>query len=172
MTRKCGACQVCCKLLPVRELSKPANTRCKHQRHGKGCMIYGKAPMSCALWNCRWLVNDAGETSRPDHAGYAIDIMPDFLTLDQEDGQTNVPAIQIWADPARPLAYRDPALYAYLASQWEERQALGLVRFDSKAALVLIPPAWSGAKHWIEQGGVPAGREHSFREVAQVLSSR
>jgi len=32
MNRTCGGCTLCCKLLPVRELKKPANTRCQHQR--------------------------------------------------------------------------------------------------------------------------------------------
>ena len=42
--RKCGDCQLCCKLVPVADnlvgLHKPANTRCPYQRHHKGCTIY------------------------------------------------------------------------------------------------------------------------------------
>jgi len=55
---------------------------------GKGCAIYAKRPMSCALWNCRWLVNDdTAELSRPDRSPYVIDIMPDYVTvLDRETG--------------------------------------------------------------------------------------
>lgn len=57
MKRICGDCQLCCKLMPVEEFDKPANCRCEHQRTGKGCAIYADRPMSCALWNCRWLVD-------------------------------------------------------------------------------------------------------------------
>jgi hypothetical protein len=32
MNRTCGGCTLRCKLLPVRELKKLANTRCQHQR--------------------------------------------------------------------------------------------------------------------------------------------
>ena len=31
MNRACGGCTLRCKLLPVRELKKLANTRCQHQ---------------------------------------------------------------------------------------------------------------------------------------------
>ena len=31
MNRTCGGCTLRCKLLPVRELKKLANTRCQHQ---------------------------------------------------------------------------------------------------------------------------------------------
>ena len=40
MTRHCGGCTLCCKLIPVEELNKPAGARCKHVRTGKGCSIY------------------------------------------------------------------------------------------------------------------------------------
>ena len=56
--RNCGDCQLCCKLVPTKEINKPANTRCKHQKVGKGCGIYAQRPFSCMVWNCRWLVND------------------------------------------------------------------------------------------------------------------
>ena len=43
--RRCGDCQLCCKLLPVRELSKGASERCRHQRVGKGCTVYRQPGM-------------------------------------------------------------------------------------------------------------------------------
>jgi hypothetical protein len=43
--RRCGDCQLCCKLLPTREVNKPANTRCQHQRAHKGCAIYEVWPL-------------------------------------------------------------------------------------------------------------------------------
>lgn len=88
MTRQCGNCQLCCKLLPMRkddsrkganaaalmiengmatideframalEFNKPAGARCPHQCHGKGCRIYPQRPFGCRMWSCRWLLND------------------------------------------------------------------------------------------------------------------
>ena len=88
MTRQCGGCTLCCKLLPMnsgqdaqatrtaaemikhrmlslqeaasmlKTLDKPAGERCPHQRHGKGCLIYSQRPLGCRVWNCRWLASD------------------------------------------------------------------------------------------------------------------
>src|SRR5215467_12304608 len=88
MTRQCGECQLCCKLLPMkagqdritsktaevlmesglakpaefdgmlRDFDKPAGARCPHQRHHKGCGVYARRPFSCRVWNCRWLAGD------------------------------------------------------------------------------------------------------------------
>lgn len=85
--RRCGACTLCCKLLPMEarpfararetveamiahgmarredfagmipDFAKPASERCRHQRTGKGCAIYATRPSNCRLWSCRWLTN-------------------------------------------------------------------------------------------------------------------
>ena len=75
--RHCGTCTLCCKLLPVRELEKPADTKCRHQS-SKGCGIYRRPgfPDSCHLWSCRWLVDDdTADMLRPDRAGYVLDLV-------------------------------------------------------------------------------------------------
>jgi hypothetical protein len=86
--RRCGECQLCCKLLPmqashrdkavhtvatmveagvaklsdfsgmIEEFDKAAGERCPHQRHGKGCVVYKTRPFGCRMWNCRWVQND------------------------------------------------------------------------------------------------------------------
>jgi Putative zinc- or iron-chelating domain len=86
--RRCGDCQLCCKLLPmqssaraqahgaiaamvkanvaklsdfagmVEEFDKPAGVRCPHQHHGKGCAVYSRRPFGCRMWHCRWVQND------------------------------------------------------------------------------------------------------------------
>jgi hypothetical protein len=145
-------------LLPVRELGKLANTKCRHQTFAKGCGVYHKPgmPPSCAIWNCRWLVrNDTGGMSRPDHSHYVIDIMPDYIKLvPGEPGAEPVivEVVQIWCDPRYPDAHRDPNLRAYLARRGEEGIA-GLVRYSSSAGFAIIPPAMAGDGQWHEQGG-------------------
>lgn len=115
-TRKCGDCQLCCRLLPMRarqrsvhdaalamiehgmisgaevarmtpEFDKPAGARCPYQRHRKGCSIYARRPFGCKVWSCRWLVDEgAVSLSRPDRSHYVVDMMTDFITADPNDG--------------------------------------------------------------------------------------
>jgi|SRR5215211_1393829 len=62
--RSCGACSMCCKVLPIddAELTKPADTWCRHCRPGNGgCSIYASRPATCAGFACQWLM-DPGAT--------------------------------------------------------------------------------------------------------------
>ncbi len=152
--RRCGGCTLCCKLLPVRELHKVAGERCKHQRTGKGCAAYkhlAQVSPSCVVWNCRWLVNQAGATSRPDRVHYVIDIMPDFIEgVDNQTGERfQYDVVQIWVDPSHPDAHRDPALRDWL----EHEKLLALVRYGSRKAFLLCPPSRSDSKQWVEKDG-------------------
>jgi len=182
MTRQCGECQLCCKLLPMkagqdritsktaevlmesglakpaefdgmlRDFDKPAGARCPHQRHHKGCGVYARRPFSCRVWNCRWLAgDDAADLSRPDRVHYVIDIMPDVIRVSQEgEPPIDVPAIQVWVDPAYPDAHRDPALRAWLLRRAETEGAVALIRYDERRAFVLMPPTMTADGEWIE----------------------
>jgi hypothetical protein len=175
MMRECGDCQLCCKLLPIPPLSKPANQRCKFQKFGKGCTVYHKPgsqfPIECGLWNCRWLVSDdTDDLSRPDRSHYVIDLVPDFITATMEDKPQHIPVVQIWNDPAYPDAHRDPALRRYLFRRAEEGMA-GLIRFDARKALVIFAPPWDVNGQWHEiTSGMTVGPGHSAAQVQQVLS--
>lgn len=62
--RKCGSCALCCRVLEVVELKKPAHTWCQHCRPGKGgCSIYADRPPICRSFACGWLI----DTSWPEH---------------------------------------------------------------------------------------------------------
>jgi len=158
MTRTCGACQLCCKLLPVRELSKGAGERCRHQRFGKGCLVYHKPgfPMSCAMWSCRWLVNDdTAELSRPDRSHYVVDMVPDRIKITPPDGGDPVVllVVQVWVDPAFPDAHRDPALRRYLERRAEQDDMAALVRYSSTRGMTLFAPIFDAQKRgeWAER---------------------
>lgn len=75
MSRTCGGCTLCCKVLPVPDLNKDAGTRCKHSVMGKGCGIYETRPRSCRSYHCLWLENEAAlpDRFRPDRCGFVID---------------------------------------------------------------------------------------------------
>jgi hypothetical protein len=171
--RRCGDCQLCCKLLPVRSLNKGAGVRCQHQRHHKGCNIYQKAgfPSECGAWSCRWLTgNDTADLSRPDRSHYVVDIMPDFVTLRDDAAGTrqDIEVVQIWVDPGYPDAHRDPALRAYLERRAKEN-VVGIVRWDNERAMVIFPPALSENRQWNEVETRFKVKEHTVDEVVAAL---
>jgi hypothetical protein len=157
MSRACGDCQLCCKLLPVRELAKGGGQRCQHQRTGKGCLVYQQPamPPSCQLWSCRWLVDETAMVSRPDRSHCVIDIMPDFVTVLDAGGENyhDIECIQLWVDPKYPDAHRDPDLRAYLERICRERNAMVLVRYGETEALPLLPPFMNSEGVWHEHHG-------------------
>ena len=188
MTRQCGDCQLCCRLLAVRSLAKPYHTKCKFQKFHKGCTVYNTPamPPECKIWNCRWIVNDdTADLSRPDRSHYVIDIMPDFVTLQTDAGKEHhFEAVQIWIDPAHPDAHRDPALRRYLL-RLGARGAVGMVRYDNARVLLLVPPnmiggttgalpaGWSVVDGWLEVpsagSNVQARPQHSFSDIEAAL---
>ena len=166
--RKCGECSACCKILPTAEIDKPANTRCQHQRFGKGCAIYDKRPISCRLWSCAWLVGEDTENlSRPDRSHYVIDILPDFVTLRYPDvPDRKVPVIQVWLDPKHPDAHTDPALRAYI----EKLGCMALIRTGSYEAFVICPPKLAHDGQWHEERtNIESKGEHTMREIMEVI---
>jgi hypothetical protein len=150
---------------PMREFNKPAGMRCPFEKHHKGCSQYKTRPMGCRIWSCRWLTgDDTRDLRRPDRSHYVIDMMPDFIQIDQHDNQEkiSIQVLQIWVDPDYPDAHRDPALRAYLERQADDKNPkLALIRFNERDGLVLIPPSWSHDKQWHEidpgEAKLPAG---------------
>lgn len=174
MNRTCGGCTLCCSLLPVRELLKGAGERCQYQRAGKGCKVYTKPkmPISCRVWTCRWLANnDTAAMSRPDRSRYVIDIMPDFITLQEESGPLNIPVIQIWCHPSSRDAHRDPDLRAYLERRGKEGFA-AIIRYNENDAFVLVPPALSGSGEFVEiTSNLNPTPQHTPAELIEALAS-
>ena len=173
MTRQCGDCQLCCKLLPVKPLSKKGGERCRHQRFGKGCTVYDKPgmPIDCKLWNCRWLVNDdTADLSRPDRSHYVIDIVPDFITIQDDETGTkrNIEVVQIWIDPKHPEARRDPALRRWMVRRAEEGKA-ALIRFNERNATVIFAPPFDKNGQWHEVGSCIGGPTHTLAETVKAL---
>ena len=175
--RQCGDCQLCCKLLPVKSLAKEAGQRCGHQRVGKGCKVHaqlGRVAPECKLWNCRWLTGDDTEgLSRPDRSHIVIDIMPDFVTMqDNETGQeTHIQVLQIWIDPNFRDAHREPAFRAYLERQAEQGIA-ALVRWSNTEGMAIFAPALSDDRQWHEVMNGLTGPEHSVEDKLKALKGQ
>lgn len=165
--RKCGDCTLCCRLVPVVELGKKAGARCEHQRHSKGCRIYADRPHSCVMWSCRWLVDDeVNGLPRPDRSHYVIDIMPDYVTLTQEDGTVfEIPVVQVWVDPQYRDAWRAPEMRLYMARMADRHGMATIIRWSSSEALTVFPPAISSDREWHEMSGLIEARTAIERQV-------
>lgn len=169
--RRCGGCQLCCKLLPVRDLGKPGNARCEHQKSGHGCAIYRKRPFSCRMFSCLWLTD--GRTiglSRPDRAGYVLDPAPEFMEVTEKGGaQHRIPVIQVWCKSRRAEVHKDAKLRAYLEMRASQDRLAALIRFSSTEAFVLWAPPLTHDRQWHEQQGTST-IEHSARQILDFFS--
>ena len=58
MVRKCGDCNLCCKLPNIHTPKnfKKDYTWCKHCEIGVGCKIYSDRPKMCKDFVCAWLL--------------------------------------------------------------------------------------------------------------------
>lgn len=173
MKRECGDCQLCCRLLPVRSLGKGGGEKCRHQKFGVGCKVYSQlyaVSPECCIWSCRWVVSDdTADLSRPDRSHFVVDMMPDFVTLNYDDGRTfDVPAIQVWVDPRYPDAHKDPSLRRYLVRRAEQDGSVAIIRYAPTRGFVLVPPPLNDGE-WLEHSGGPTLATHSAREIIEAL---
>jgi hypothetical protein len=91
--RACGDCTLCCKVMAIETLDKPAGDWCFHCEPGKRCRIYDDRPSECRAFNCLWLLDPRlGTHCRPSISGLVL--------TTSDDG------IEIRCDPDRPDAWR------------------------------------------------------------------
>lgn len=146
--RSCGSCKLCCTLLPVDlpEGKKPANEKCRHV-FSKGCSIYENRPIPCRYWSCRWLFDEAtANLRRPDKTGYIIDSALDTILAEGEP----VEVFQVWVDPERRDAHRDPALRAFLLEMATRYRLPAIIRWSSSDGMVLVAPPMTKDREWLE----------------------
>ncbi len=72
--RSCGTCSLCCTVLRVDELAKPAGHDCVHQRGRSGCAIHSTRPSICRGYRCLWLQGGLEDDERPDATGGIVDL--------------------------------------------------------------------------------------------------
>jgi hypothetical protein len=150
--RNCGDCGLCCKLLPIPPLNKPAGVRCQHSRHHKGCTIYKGRPTACRTWSCRWLADPlTAGMPRPDRCHYVIDMSYDHITQMMPDGsKKQISSLQVWVDPAFPEAHRAPELRAFMLMMAEKWGVVTTVRFSSRKAVIVVAPPHNSNGEWLE----------------------
>jgi hypothetical protein len=86
MDRLCGTeerrCSLCCKVMGVVELNKPAGVWCEHADPGKGCRIYEDRPPTCRNFVCLWLRDPRfPEEARPDQSRVVLTCTPEGETI-------------------------------------------------------------------------------------------
>ena len=101
--RSCGTCSLCCKLYPVRELSKPAGHWCIHAMRGRGCADHNHRPQACRQFFCSWRLDAAlGPEWKPDIARFVLAADPLHR------------ALTAMVDPGMPTAWRRAPYYSRL----------------------------------------------------------
>jgi hypothetical protein len=102
MSESCGDCSLCCKLLAIEEIAKPACEWCPSavpRRVGGACTVYEARPETCRAFRCVWLTSQAdGDGAlppemRPDRSHVVMTGFKEQLGL------------VLHIDPARPAAH-------------------------------------------------------------------
>ena len=75
----CGNCTVCCNILRIDEINKPAHVKCSNCS-GTGCRIHNESnyPKACSSFECAYVANNWSKKLRPDKCGVMI-----YNTIDE-----------------------------------------------------------------------------------------
>jgi uncharacterized protein len=105
--KACGECSLCCKILDITELSKPAGKLCEHclNSGSGGCSIYAKRPQVCRAYECLWKGDrDMSQRLRPDRVA----------TILMEDSDSD--EYRAVCDPEKPFAWLTPLVFKHLVA--------------------------------------------------------
>lgn len=102
MTRQCGSCSLCCRLLDIPEFNAPPGTWCRHCKPGVGCRIHPDRPENCRTYECAWLMGKATDDWFPAKCKIICDqvmVDPDGLFM------------RFTVDPGYPTRWRERPFY-------------------------------------------------------------
>ncbi len=128
--RECGDCTMCCKVLEVGALKKPAGTWCTHCTTSRGCGIYETRPQECRDFMCAWLESHTlDERWKPSLCKFVVSAEPGNVNL------------KVSVDPARPDAWRKEPFYSYFKAWVGSRIERGgkVVILNGKRAIAVLP---------------------------------
>jgi hypothetical protein len=137
--RDCGSCNLCCKLLHVPDIGKPAQMKCWWTTLHGGCLRQNEKPnpaavdhneatgvftlhpseegkdlnlLACATFECLWLNSQKHEeVSRRQPRHFRPDIT--HVVIGPQDPSDNM-VLHIQVDPAHPDAWRAPEIATQL----------------------------------------------------------
>lgn len=121
---------MCCKLLDVVALAKPAGRWCPHCAPGVGCGVYEDRPGECRSFRCGFLIDPAlGEHWRPSRS---------HLMLVAEAGRNG---LAVHVDPARPDAWRREPYFGWLKTRARDAARVRgqVVAYVGRRAIVILP---------------------------------
>ena len=102
--KTCGECTLCCKVMAIETLAKPAGSWCRHCKPGQGCLIHAERPAECRDYGCLWLLDQRlGPHWKPSKSKLVL--------TTSEDG------IEVRCDPGFPEAWRREP-YRSQIQQW------------------------------------------------------
>ncbi len=108
-SRQCGSCSLCCKVLDVPAVYKPAGQWCRHFKAGAGCSIHQLRPKPCRDFACLWL-KDSGldDAWKPSTAKFVLADSPegDALLIHVDPNQKNAWRLEPYHRVLRQLADR------------------------------------------------------------------
>lgn len=111
--RQCGQCSLCCKLLHVIELNKPANEWCPHCKPGRpggGCTIHETRPPICRGFFCGWMLTpNVGDEWYPLRSRMVLSFAP----------LGGIQTVTVTVDPKYPEAWTKPPYYPQLKAMAE-----------------------------------------------------
>jgi Fe-S-cluster containining protein len=121
---------LCCKLLPVAELGKPAAQWCVHAVRGGGCGNYADRPPSCRQFFCAWRRDpNLGAEWKPDLARFVM------------SSDSGAQALVVTVDPGMPVAWKRQPYYERLKRMSEQAFRQGMkVLVSLRGHLTVILP--------------------------------
>jgi hypothetical protein len=129
--RTCGSCMLCCKVMLVDELNKPAGTMCSYAVVGSGCTIRDHRPRACRRFFCGWRLDpNIDSLWKPSICGFVLQISLRYS------------ALMVLVDPATPLAWKVQPYHGRL-KEWatrafnEDKRIVAVVAGAGEATVVL-----------------------------------
>ena len=102
--RDCGACTVCCTVLALEALDKPAGVACSYCE--KGCTIHSTRPSACREFYCAWrMLEIFSDAWRPDLSGVLAQLEDDDIPA-QFEQKTGIGLMLVGPHPARTVRQR------------------------------------------------------------------
>jgi hypothetical protein len=141
--RQCGGCTMCCKLLAVVELEKPAGKWCQHCSKGVGCQVYHVRPETCQQFDCLWLIGAAPDQCRPDKSKCVL-------------STTGEGQLQVHVDPGTPDAWREGRMGEFIRAALTHPAAEHVLIAIGNRRIALRAPDGEVVKEWYGTTGLEA----------------
>ena len=111
---------MCCKLLAIAEIEKPAGRWRPSFKRGRGCGVHDSRPAACRGFECLWLQSEKlDDRWRPDKAR--------FVMYTEDDDRR----LRVVVDPDHPMAWKREPYYSRL-------KAMSRRAYDGHELLVSI----------------------------------